>query len=146
MNYKSLINYLPQQEIDSLKMFIKEYIGWTEEKYCQIQFLQGCFFLENMKFENPPIDLHKELKESKSFWECWKILWAYRDIHYADFIKKNSPDRHSAELIYVESNSPEFLLSSQNPVYCQMHDYINEAVHQLIKEVVKKKEKCYANY
>lgn len=145
MDYKSLINHRSQQEIDSTKGTIKEYLGWTEEKYCQLQFYQGCHFLEKIKFENAPVDLHKELRESKSFWECWKILWCYRDIHFSNFLKDKNPDRYRAIQVYVESNSPDFLLSSNNPVYCQMHDYINETVHLLIKEVVKKKEKCYAD-
>src|SRR5690606_38034247 len=140
-----LINYMPQQEIDSLKEAITDYLGWTEEKYCQHQFLQGCFFLEKIKFENAPMDLLKELRESKSFWECWKILWSYRDIHFFNFLKRKKPDQRKAKQLYLESNSPDFLLSSDNPVYCQMHDYINEVVHLLIKEIVKRKEHCYAD-
>ncbi|WP_028978961.1 hypothetical protein [Sporocytophaga myxococcoides] len=136
---------MSQQEIDSLKLAITNYLGWTEERYCQHQFLQGSLFIENIKFQNAPMDLHKELRESKFFWECWNILWSYRDIHFTNFLEKKNPDRHGAEQLYIESNSPEFLLSSLNPVYCQMHDYINEAIHLLIKEVVRKKELCYAD-
>jgi hypothetical protein len=90
MEKTTKISYVKEVAIEMAvqRLLICSYLGLTEQRYCELQFEAGCYFIDKVISTPWPAD-KTALLRSSLFWGWWKMQWHERDVDFYAANAKN---------------------------------------------------------